>query len=97
MTPETEKRGEKEKRSFRNGRLRVCLIHDAETPCMAYLWVRKEYGNGFNVETATYDCAADVGEINGYDLTERECVWLNSLRDVCAAWHGKTRIVEVKV
>jgi len=52
------------KRNYRFGRIRVCFIEDAHTPCMVYLSRRKEHGRGLEKLTGTLWCAADVGEID---------------------------------
>lgn len=72
-------------RSYRLGRVRLVLIEDSDTPCMVYVSVRKE-GKGFKQATATYWCAVDAGEADGYELTEREVTWLGNHEDVCNDW-----------
>jgi hypothetical protein len=42
------------------------------TPAMVYLT------NEDGESSATYWCAADTGEVDGYTLTERQAKWLNS-------------------
>ena len=61
---------------------------DPETPVMVYLHQGRERA------TATYFCAVEAGDIEGFVLTEDEQRWLEASRADAEEWYAKYRVVE---
>jgi len=60
----------KGKSLFGPGGLRVVFDpKDSDTPCMVY----------FREASSTFDCANANGEVDGYELTSRQCAYLAGL------------------
>ena len=75
------------RRVYLSGRIRLELLQDPETPVMVI--VRGPDGEG----SATFECALETGEADGYDLTERELTWLRDLRPIADKWFDDHRVV----
>jgi len=65
-----------------NGRLRIAFENDDETPVMVYM--NRESAS------ATYFCALEEG-VDGFDLTEKELIWLHSFEQQAEAWFNFKR------
>jgi hypothetical protein len=67
------------------GRIVLSLKNDHETPVIVYC--KGPDGMG----SATYDCATTAGDVDGYELTDRELSWLESKRTQCEEWYNEHR------
>ena len=72
------------------GRLSVELdANDTETPVMVYLRSGSKL-----LGSATFHCAAETGEIDGYLLTENENKFLNDMYEECCAFYDAHRVCD---
>jgi hypothetical protein len=65
------------------GRLSINFLEDDATPVMVA--IDKEHC------AQTYQCAIQCGDIEGFDLTAEEFVWLATFEDAKNEWFAKMR------